>query len=125
MDNLVHFIYGKRGMTRKWLQSHGFKPNLDMSVADTDVFTYRFPIYKYGKQTMYECELNTTIPVNRHYASKVTIEVIDSQANKPYYPFYHNEWGRYDTLFNKFNEEIDVKLKKLGLRRKKKYESKY
>lgn len=125
MDNLVHFTYGKRGMTRQWLQSHGFKLNLELSIAETDVYTYRFPIYKYEGQSMFDCELHTTIPVNKRYANNVTIEVLNSQTGKQYYPFYYNEYGRYDALFAKLNKAITAKLTQLNLRRRKKHESKY
>lgn len=46
MDKLADTTYIKPNATKQWLLSHGFRYNRSLSDDESEVYTYRFPVYK-------------------------------------------------------------------------------
>lgn len=61
MEQLTDATYIKPEVTKQWLLSHDFHYNRLFSDKETEVYTYRFPVYKYEKFTVLECELCITL----------------------------------------------------------------
>ena len=48
-------------MTKQWIISNKFHYSRLFSSEDEEVYTYRFPVYKYENFTILECELHITL----------------------------------------------------------------
>ncbi|MDE7339310.1 MAG: hypothetical protein K2N80_01950 [Lachnospiraceae bacterium] len=92
------------------LLHHGFRYNKAFSTTDLDIYTYRFPVYKYKKFIVLECELNIFME-----DGKVSINIYNYGTNDKYAPFYHLEYGNYDKMLKIINEKIDKELKQLSI----------
>ena len=102
--------YRKSDMTKEWLLSNGFRYNRLSSDTDTDVYTYKFPVYKYERFTILECELKVILGENRVY-----IDVYDYNTLNRYAPFYYMEYGNYTVMLKEIWQKIDRELKRLGI----------
>ena len=51
MDRITDVTYTKPNVTKQWLLSNNFRYNTRLSDEESDVYTYRFPVYKYEKFT--------------------------------------------------------------------------
>ena len=49
MSDLVENMYIKENVSKEWLQSNGFRRNRIFSNNEIDLYTYRFPVYRYGQ----------------------------------------------------------------------------
>ena len=110
MGNLLKNEYIKKNITKEWLLSNGFKYNKIFSDEDTEIFTYRFPVYKYGRFTVLESELRVTIGND-----KVIIDVYDYNTINRYAPFYYSEYGDYSIILKEIWIKIDKQLKELNI----------
>lgn len=103
--------YIKSDVTKTWLIQNGFRYNKNLSTEESNVYTYRFPVYKYEKiTTVLECELTLFIE-----DGTIAINVYDYGTNDKYAPFYYCEYGNYDKMLKIINEKISRELKKLGI----------
>lgn len=92
------------------LLHHGFRYNKDFSTTDLDIYTYRFPVYKYKNFIVLECEINIFME-----DGNISINVYNYGTNDKYAPFYHLEYGNYDKILKIVNEKIDKELKQIGI----------
>lgn len=110
MKDLLKENYIKKNITKEWLQSNHFRYNKSYSDHEENVYTYRFPVYKYGCCVTLEAEI--LIFVN---SGEVRINVYDSHTRNKYAPFYYREYGEYSTVINTINDKILKEFKKLGI----------
>lgn len=75
-----------------------------------EVYTYRFPVYKYNRFTVLECELRVILGEN-----VININVYDCNTHDKYAPFYYCEYGNYDKMLNEINTKIGNILKRLKI----------
>lgn len=102
-------------MTKKWLLSNEFHYNRLFSDDKTEVYTYRFPVYKYNKFTVLECELKVMFGDDI-----INVNVYDYGTNDKYAPFYYCEYGNYDKMLKEISGKIDYVLKKLKVEKDRK-----
>lgn len=114
MERLTETTYIKTKATKQWLLSHDFHYNRLFSDEETEVYTYRFPVYKYEKFTVLDCELRITLGEDN-----VKIDVYDYGTINKYAPFYYCEYGNYDKMVKEIWTKINKTLKKLDIKRKK------
>ncbi len=106
-------------MTKEWLLSNGFRYNRLFSDDEAEVYTYRFPVYKYNKFTALECELKVMLGND-----VINVNVYDYGTNDKYAPFYYCEYGNYDKILKEINKKIDIALKKIKVKKDKRHGSK-
>lgn len=97
-------------MTKDWLLSNGFYHNRMFSDNDEEVYTYRFPVYKYNKFTVLECELMVVLG-----GDTVNINVYDYNTHDKYTPFYYCEYGNHDKMLKEIYQKIKSVLKRLKI----------
>ena len=112
MDNFSKSKYIKRNMTKDWLVSNGFHYNRIFSNNDADVYTYRFPVYKYERFIILECEMKVILGEDNVY-----INVFDYNTLNRYAPFYYMEYGNYTSMLKEIWQKIDKELNKLGIKK--------
>ena len=95
------------------LYSKGFRYNKVMSDDVTDCYSLRFPVHKYKKTTVLECEVTVELQTGRVFTN-----VFNYGTNDIYVPYYNNEYGKYPILV-KINSSIKTQLKKIGAKEKK------
>ena len=110
MDKITDVTYIKPNVTKQWLLSNNFHYSTRLSDEESDVYTYRFPVYKYEKFTTLECELSIVLGDD-----KVKINVYDYNTSAVYAPFYYYEYGIYDKMLKTIWNNIDKQLKRLGI----------
>lgn len=110
MNSLSENEYMKENVTREWLQSSGFRRNRIFSNNEVDIYTYRFPVYKYGDAYTLECELSIILQ-----NGKINIDVYDCNTRNKYAPFYCMAFGDYSNMINQINEKIQNELKRLKI----------
>ena len=84
MENALKTKYIKSNMTKEQLVQNGFHYNRIFSNNDTDLYTYRFPGYKYERFTILECELKIILGEDNVY-----INVFDYNTINRYASFYY------------------------------------
>ena len=119
MSDLVENMYIKENVSKEWLQSNGFRRNRIFSNNEIDLYTYRFPVYRYGDTCTLECELSIVLQSGR-----VNIDVYDYSTRNKYAPFYCVKYGNYSNIVNQINEKIQIELKRLEIMEEKTYGSK-
>lgn len=102
--------YVKEGVNKKWLQKHNFMYNKNYSDDETEVYSYRFPVYKHESYTVLECELSVVFG-----DPTVIINVYDYGSTAKYAPFYYAEYGVWDKMLTVIWRNIDRKLKQLDI----------
>ena len=112
MGNITKTKYRKKNITREWLLSNGFHYNRLLSDDESDVYTYRFPVHKYNKFTILECELKVVLG-----EEIISVNVYDYNTNDKYAPFYYYEYGNYDKMLKEINRKIESVLKKMNIYR--------
>ena len=110
MDRIVDVIYIKQNVTKQWLLSNNFRYNTRLSDDESEVYSYRFPVYKYEKFTTLECELSIILGEN-----EVRINVYDYGTSDRYAPFYYCEYGNFDKMLETIWSNIHKQLKRLGI----------
>lgn len=113
MDKITGVTYKKTDVTKQWLFSHGFRYNRQLSDDDSEVYTYRFQVYKYKRFTTLECELGIILGED-----EVRINVYDYGTSDRYAPFYYCEYGNYDAILRVIWRNIDKQLRNLGINKK-------
>lgn len=112
MGNVSKIKFFKRNMTKEWLSQNGFHYNRLFSNNDMDVYTYRFPVYKYERFTILECELKVILGEDNVY-----VNVFDYNTLNRYAPFYYMEFGNYTLMLKEIWQKIDKELNKLGVKK--------
>lgn len=105
--------YYKKNVSKEWLVTNGFRYSKNLSDEDTSVYTYRFPVFKYERMTVLECEINISLE-----DGKVKLNVYDYRTNDKYAAFYYCEYGNYDKMLKIIWDKIDYMLKKLQIESK-------
>lgn len=111
--NIAETAYKLPKTSKQWLLSHDFHYNRLFSDEEIEVYTYRFPVYKYEKFTVLECELSVILGNDN-----TTINVYDYGTNDRYAPFYYSEYGNYDKMLEIIWKNINSYLIKLGIIKK-------
>ena len=106
--------YIKKNINKKWLLDNGFRFNRLFSDEETEVYTYRFPVWKYNKFTVLECELRVILD-----EEEINVNVYDYNTNDKYVPFYYCEYGNYNKMLKEIYNKIEVAMKKLGAKKTK------
>ncbi len=101
-------------MTSEWLLSNGFRHNRIFSNEDTEVFTYRFPVYKCEGFVILECELRVVLGEDR-----VFVDVYDRNSINRYAPFYYSGYGNYTKMLDDIWLKINTNLKRLKIKQLK------
>lgn len=109
MKKLINTKYIKRDVTKEWLQTHGFRYNAILSDEESEAYTYRFPVHKYGVYTILECELLIYLSTG-----EVKINVYDYNTRSKYAPFYYEEYGK-NVLISSIEKRILSELKRLKI----------
>ena len=104
--------YIKKDITKDWLYKNEFRYNRRYSGKEDSVYTYRFPLMKYknSKLSSVECELFIYYP-----EGKVLINVYHYGTRDKYFPFYSNDYGKWDKVLGGIYKKINGKLKELGI----------
>lgn len=100
----------KKNITKQWIISNKFHYNRLFSSEDEEVYTYRFPVYKYEKFTILECELRVALG-----EGDIIIDVYDYGTINKYAPFYYTEYGNYDLILKEIWLQIDRIIRRLGI----------
>lgn len=114
MGNITQTQYKKKNITKEWLLTNGFRYNRLLSDDKTEVYTYRFPVYKYNKFTVLECEFKVISGEDI-----ISVNVYDYNTNDKYAPFYYCEYGNYDKMLKEINEKINLVLRKMRIEKVK------
>ncbi|MBD5485733.1 MAG: hypothetical protein HDR18_09525 [Lachnospiraceae bacterium] len=115
MGNITKTKYRKKNMTKDWLLANGFRYSRLLSDDEAEVYTYRFPVYKYNKFTVLECEFKVALG-----EEIISVNVYDYNTNDKYAPFYYCEYGNYDNMLKEINGKIEGVLKKMKIYREEK-----
>lgn len=100
-------------MTKQWLLANGFHYNRLFSNEEDEVYTYRFPVYKYNSFTILECELRVISGEDN-----ILVDVYDYNTINKYAPFYYQEYGNYTMMLEEIWNKIDKKTEKLKIEKK-------
>ena len=103
--------YVKQNISKEWLIVNGFHYNKTLSNEDGEVYTYRFPVYKYEGFIVLECELMAKLD-----EGDVLINVYEYSTTNKYAPFYYQEYGNYDKMLECIWTKINKVIKKLGIK---------
>ena len=104
----------KKNITKQWIISNKFHYNRLFSSEDEEVYTYRFPVYKYENFTILECELRITLGED-----DIIIVVYDYGTINKYAPFYYTEYGNYDLMLKEIWMKIDKVIRTLGIKERR------
>jgi hypothetical protein len=114
MEQLIKNTYKLLNPDISKLKELGFRYDNKISNQEHPVYYYRFPVHKYKKYTVLECELlvdtsNGNIDLNLY-----------DEKNNIYYPFYYNDYGDYSPLLKLVNKNIKKQLNKIGIQKVRK-----
>ncbi len=109
-DSMLEGKYTKINITKAWLMQNGFWHSRKSHIEELDVYTYRFPVYKYGKLTVLEGEISVLIE-----DGSIDINVYRYGTCDKYAPYYSLEYGNYEKILHTIHERIDRELKRLGI----------
>lgn len=115
MDRLTNYEYIVPSVSEEWFKTHRFAYIESYHCDIENYYVLRFPVYKYKSTTMLCCEL-TVVEGNKD----VEINVYLNNTCNTYHPFYHIEYGDYNDLLKKIDNNIAKEFKKLGITRKDK-----
>lgn len=103
--------YYKKNVSKEWLVANGFRYSKNLSDEETSVYTYRFPVFKYERMTVLECEINILLE-----DGEVKLNVYDYGTNDKYASFYYCEYGNYDKMLKIIWDKIKYMLNKLQIK---------
>lgn len=106
---MQHKFY-KQNISKEWLINNGFKYNKNLSDEETHIYTYRFPVFKYERMIVLDCELTASL-----YDDEIKINVYDYGTNDKYAPFYYCEYGNFDKMLKEIHNKINKELSKLNI----------
>ena len=107
--NILRNKHKMQNYSREYLLSHGFRYRKASFTDDIDVYTYRFPVYKYNKQSLIDCTL-TVNPNDGDVFISVT-----QQDGCIYTPFYANDYGNFRPIMEIINSNILHQFSKLSI----------
>ena len=102
--------------TKDDLYNKGFHYNKMMSDDVTDCYSLRFPVHRYKKSTVLECEITVELQTGN-----VITNVFNYGTNDVYAPYYYIEYGSYP-IIDSVNAAIKAQYKKLGVKERKRNE---
>lgn len=102
--------YYKNNVSKEWLSINGFRYSKKLSDEKVSIYTYRFPVFKYERMIVLECELSMCLE-----DGEVKINVYDYGTNNKYAAFYYCEYGNYDKMLKEIHRKIDIELSKLNI----------
>lgn len=111
IKNIAQTKVIKKNVTKEWLLSNGFRYNRLLSGDDVEIYTYRFPVHKYERFVILECELKVILDEDNVY-----IDVYDYNTFNRYAPFYYMEYENYSVMLKEIWQKINKELKKLGIK---------
>lgn len=114
MGKFLSNSYKKDNVDRQWLKQNDFRYSRTYSDSESDAYLRRFPVYKYGSYCTLEGEVLIYVETG-----EVKINVYESGTNDIYAPFYHVEYGNYDSLLKIIDKYIYAELKRLNIRKVK------
>lgn len=114
-NNAAEAAYKIPNTSKQWLLSHDFHYNRLFSNEEIEMYTYRFPVYKYEKFTVLECELCVILGDDN-----IAINVYDYGTNDRYAPFYYSEYGDHNKMLDTIWKNINSCLTKIGIIKKRK-----
>lgn len=114
MGNIRKVTYKLSNTSKQWLLSHDFVYNRLYSDKEIEVYTYRFPVYKYDIFVVLDAEFKIILGEN-----DIQINVYDHNTSNRYAPFYYCEYGKYNKVLEAINNNIRKQLDKLGVKGKK------
>jgi len=91
------------------LKKIGFKKVIN----EPDLYTYRFPVYKYNNIPTEWCVLNIDSSTG-----EVNIDVVNNSGN--FLSAFYQHMSGFDEFIEKINSRIKNKLSKLGIKKVKK-----
>lgn len=112
MCSMAKTRYKKKNITKDWLLSSNFRYNRLLSNNEEEVYTYRFPVYKYNKFVTLECELQVIFGED-----EIKVNLYDYGTNNKYAAFYYSEYGNYSKFMKGIYDKINQKLNNLGIER--------
>lgn len=104
--------YYKKNVSKEWLNINGFRYSKKLSDEEASIYTYRFPVFKYERMIVLECELSMCLE-----DGEVKINVYDYGTNNKYAAFYYCEYGNYDKMLKVIWNKINLMLNKLQIER--------
>ena len=104
--------YFMKNLSKEWLITNGFRYSKKLSNEETNIYTYRFPVFKYERMTVLECELAVALEDD-----EIKINVYDYGTNDKYAPFYYCEYGNFEKMLIIIWKKIDTVLNKLQIER--------
>lgn len=113
ITNISNTSFIKNNISKQWLLANGFHYNRIFSNEEDEVYTYRFPVYKYNGFTILECELRVVLGDNN-----ILVDVYDYNTINRYAPFYYQEYGNYTIMLKDIWNRINKKISKLQIERK-------
>lgn len=115
MKNILEKRYIKKNITKEWLSQNNFRYNRFLSENyEENIYSHRFPIYKYAGHTILECEISV-----KQNTGEININVYDNGTYVIYPPFYYKEeYKNYSKFVDELNQKIIAKLKELGITEK-------
>lgn len=113
ITNITNTSFTKNNISKQWLLANGFHYNRIFSNEEDEVYTYRFPVYKYNGFTILECELRVVLGDNN-----ILVDVYDYNTINRYAPFYYQEYGNYTIMLKDIWNRINKKISKLQIERK-------
>ena len=108
-------MYYKNDVTKDWLHKNGFKYDGFKSTVDNNVYSKRFPIYKYIGITV----LEGCISINESDGD-VQVDVYENcNTYSPYPPYYDREYGTTKEVIDIAEKKIFWQLKKLKINKRR------
>ena len=103
--------YRIKNYSKEFLQRHKFQYCSYLSEYGDEVYTYKFPLITYNKQTTIECEISVST-----ITGVVNVNVYNAGTRELYASYYNREFGRYE-LIKSIDLKINKKIDGLGIER--------
>lgn len=116
MKRIRDNTYIMRDFNKRKLTNLGFRYLSKAAKNDIEyeIYTYRFPVYKYKNITTLECEIS----IETHNGYIMSIDVYDANHNV-YTAFYFSEYGNHSDILKTISKRIMEQFKKLGIEKVK------
>lgn len=102
--------YVIKNPTTENLRNLGFRYSSTLSNGIEKVYVYRFPVLKYKRKPLLECELSVETNNNT-----VLVNVYNYSNHSSYAPFYYDFYGNYEVVLKIINKNILREFRKLGV----------
>ncbi len=109
MDKIRKHKFIIKDLSAEKLLQLGFKRNYNVLDQSEELYTYKFTAYKYKKISVLFCVITIDLK-----SGNIKYDLYTSQ-NVPFPPFYQDNFGKYDKLMKKINNNILEENRKLGI----------